>query len=75
MTLIAQQVLSLFGAVPLQDVLGHPNLRVFVTHCGVHSMWEAAFHGVPVVAVPFQFEQVKFGLCRGLHHKSQCEET
>lgn len=74
MTLIAQQVLSLVLCA-LQDVLGHPNLRVFMTHCGVHSMWEAAFHGVPVVAVPFQFEQVKFGLCRGLHHKSQCEET
>eukprot|EP00775_Hariotina_reticulata_P002756 gene2757-3050_t len=45
--------------VDYNDVLGHPNLRVFMTHCGVHSMWEAAFHGVPVVAVPFQFEQAE----------------
>lgn len=41
-----------------QDVLGHPNTKVFVSHCGVHSINEAAFHGVPIVAVPIQFEQV-----------------
>lgn len=43
----------------MQDVLGHPNTRAFVSHCGVHSVNEAAFHGVPVVAVPLQFEQVR----------------
>jgi len=48
-----------------QDVLGHPNTRVFVSHCGVHSVYEAAFHGVPVVAVPFQFEQVGGGDTEG----------
>lgn len=42
----------------LQDVLGHQHTRAFVSHCGVHSINEAAFHGVPVVAVPIQFEQV-----------------
>lgn len=44
--------------VDYNDVLGHPHTRVFVSHCGVHSIYEAAFHGVPVIAVPFQFEQV-----------------
>jgi hypothetical protein len=42
----------------VQDVLGHKHTRAFVSHCGVHSINEAAFHGVPVVAVPIQFEQV-----------------
>jgi UDP:flavonoid glycosyltransferase YjiC (YdhE family) len=39
-------------------VLGHPHTKAFVSHCGVHSVNEAAFHGVPVVGVPIQFEQV-----------------
>ena len=43
--------------VDYNDVLGHPSVKVFMTHCGVHSMMEAAFHGVAVVGIPFQFEQ------------------
>jgi glucuronosyltransferase len=42
----------------VQDVLGHSHTRVFVSHCGLHSVYEAGFHGVPVVGVPFMFEQV-----------------
>jgi hypothetical protein len=30
-----------------------------VSHCGMHSVNEAAFHGVPLVALPFQMEQVR----------------
>lgn len=54
-----------------QDVLGHPNTHVFMSHCGVHSVYEAAFHGVPVVAVPFQFEQVGGGDTKGDHYVLQ----
>lgn len=35
---------------------------MFVTHFGVHSKMEAAFHGVPTIGVPFQFEQATNGL-------------
>jgi UDP:flavonoid glycosyltransferase YjiC (YdhE family) len=45
--------------VDYNDVLGHPNTRLFVSHCGLHSVYEAAFHAVPVVGVPFMFEQVR----------------
>jgi hypothetical protein len=45
-------------ALLLQDVLGHPHTKAFVSHCGMHSVNEAAYHGVPLVALPFQFEQV-----------------
>lgn len=45
--------------VDYNDVLGHSNARVFVSHCGLHSVYEAAHHGVPVVGVPFMFEQVR----------------
>lgn len=43
---------------PTQDVLGHPATLLLVSHCGLHSVYEAAFHGVPVVGAPFMFEQV-----------------
>lgn len=41
---------------PCQDVLGHPATRAMLTHGGVHSCYEAAFHGVPIVAAPFMAE-------------------
>jgi hypothetical protein len=42
----------------MQDVLGQPATRLLVSHCGLHSIYEATFHGVPVVGLPFMFEQV-----------------
>jgi UDP:flavonoid glycosyltransferase YjiC (YdhE family) len=56
----------LFLCMVLQDVLGHPNTRVLVSHCGYHSVYEAMYHGVPVVGVPFQFEQVRHATLRSL---------
>jgi hypothetical protein len=59
-------------------VLGHPNTRLFVSHCGWHSVNEAAYHGVPVVAIPFQFEQVRarlvcvWRLCRRRWRPGAC---
>jgi hypothetical protein len=38
--------------VPQNDVLGHPRTAAFVSHAGYGSLYEAAYHGVPVVAVP-----------------------
>ncbi len=44
--------------VPQNDLLGHPKLKAFVTHCGSHSTFEAAYHGTPVIAVPLGYDQV-----------------
>jgi glucuronosyltransferase len=44
--------------VAYNDALGHPACKAFVTHAGIHSVYEAAFHGVPVVGVPFMDEQL-----------------
>lgn len=42
---------------PQNDILAHPSTKVFVTHAGANSLHEAAYHGTPVVAVPFLGDQ------------------
>lgn len=29
----------------LNDAVDHPNVRLFVSHCGCHSTYEALYHG------------------------------
>ncbi|XP_069374564.1 UDP glucuronosyltransferase 5 family, polypeptide G1 [Paralichthys olivaceus] len=43
--------------LPQKDLLGHPKTRAFVAHGGTNGMYEAIFHGVPVVGLPLLFDQ------------------
>ena len=43
--------------VPQNDVLGHPSIKLFVTHAGILSVREGCYHGVPVLVVPRGFDQ------------------
>lgn len=43
--------------MPQNDLLGHPNVRAFVAHGGTNGIYEAIYHGVPVVGVPLLFDQ------------------
>ncbi len=40
------------------DILAHPNLKLFITHCGMHGVMEAIYHEVPMVGMPVFIDQV-----------------
>ena len=43
--------------LPQQDILAHPNLKVFVTHGGIGSVTEAIYHKATLVGIPFANDQ------------------
>ena len=47
----------LLSWIPQNDIIGHPRTVLFVTHCGNGGLYEAVYHGVPMVALPIFSEQ------------------
>ncbi|XP_076065862.1 UDP-glycosyltransferase UGT5-like [Oratosquilla oratoria] len=45
--------------LPQQDILAHPNVKVFITHGGLLSSQETIYHGTPIVALPVFYDQPK----------------
>ncbi|KAM7463817.1 hypothetical protein LguiA_031938 [Lonicera macranthoides] len=45
------------GWAPQAQILGHPSVGGFVSHCGWNSVMESINCGVPVIAMPMQLDQ------------------
>ncbi|XP_034243006.1 2-hydroxyacylsphingosine 1-beta-galactosyltransferase-like [Thrips palmi] len=68
--------------LPQNDLLGHPNIRCFVSHNGGLSTQEASYHGVPIVGVPFFADQIgyaqkteKIGIGRRVQYQAITEDS
>ncbi|XP_068831878.1 UDP-glucuronosyltransferase 2B17-like isoform X8 [Capricornis sumatraensis] len=47
----------LYDWIPQNDLLGHPKTKAFITHGGTNGIYEAIYHGIPMVGIPLFADQ------------------
>ncbi|XP_026200060.1 UDP-glucuronosyltransferase 2A1-like isoform X2 [Anabas testudineus] len=47
----------IYNWIPQNDLLGHAKTRAFITHGGTNGIYEAIYHGVPMVGIPIFGDQ------------------
>jgi len=43
--------------IPQNDLIGHPKTILFITHGGTNGLYEAIYHGVPMLGLPLLVDQ------------------
>lgn len=43
--------------LPQESILAHPNVKLFISHCGAGGSGEAKYHQVPILGMPFFGDQ------------------
>ncbi|XP_001653288.2 UDP-glucuronosyltransferase 2B20 [Aedes aegypti] len=58
--------------MPQNDLLAHPNLKLFITHSGLLSTQEAIYNGVPIIGFPVfadQHQNINYCMEQGVGKK------
>lgn len=48
--------------VPQQSLLKHPTVAIAILHCGMNGLQETLFHAIPVICIPYAFDQYELAV-------------